>query len=180
MTAKTLNVTLKQHKSKLMVTNLYPGVAYDPLSGYLYRLKRKDGSLGRRIIPVDGLVIYNCAVTGKRVKKNAAILAWEIYHDKRMEGGDIVMRDSNPENTKIANIQFVKRETVQFIMDAMYNMQKAEMKKHETDAHKYVVVYRKGNRLRRKSFCDVVSASCFLRELAVIASKQLNSFYVST
>lgn len=166
---------------QIKISNKYPGIAYDYINGYFYRLKSSN-EMDKRIIPdYLGYIIYLCALTNKRIKKKAEILAYEIMLDISLpKNSKLYFKDLNSENFKFWNIGCVSAKQYNTIRDAVYNIQGGiKIIPHAKDAFAHYIFYKTKGRIKMKICHDIVSALKIKRMILITSNKVLSRYITS-
>ena len=166
---------------QLKIVNNYPGIAYDYANGYFYRLK-SNHELDKRIIPdYIWYITYLCAISGKRIKKKAEILAYEIMSERLLtKNKKLYFKDLNPENLKYWNIGCVSNKQYDTIKDAIYNIRSGiKITPHPVDAFSYYIQYKTKGRMKSKICYDIVSALKIKRIILITSNKVLSRYIIS-
>lgn len=164
----------------LSISELYPGVAYDPFTGFFYRLC-KNKQIIRRLIPDENnSITYSCALTNKIVKKKASTLAWEIFNNTRLQKNLCVFaRDMQESNLELVNIGVIPKEEYKKLRDSFWNLHNLKIIPHKDVAYSFVVIFRRGGKSCRLVAQDIIHAQKIKKRILHKAMKILTRYIVS-
>lgn len=166
----------------MKISKRYPGLAYDYINGKFYKISTLDPFCIERelIVGPDANLSYKCNISGRLVKKNAKILAFEVLHDCFVIGKIVYFKDLNTDNYKGSNLGCVRKEEYFKIKDALRNLNGLlKITPHPTDAYVYVVKYRQNGKTHSKICHDIIQAQRLRRRIMLRSSKILGKYLTS-
>ncbi len=170
-----------ESKKNLLYPVSNPGVAYDPMQGFFWRLS-SEGEPERKLeLDADNMLIYFCPVLKKSIKKKGLILAWNILHGAVPKDSVVYAKDCNPRNLKSFNIGCTSKESYKIIKDSLENLNGAvRLVPHPNDSFAYYLRYRKDGKVQQQKYHDIVTALKAKAKILQNSTKLAGKYLISS
>ena len=165
---------------RLLLCNTYPTTAYDPASGFFYRLDSTN-QVTRKLLPdEDGFILVYLS-SGTKTKRRPLKLAWEIVNNKLLPDGYVVYpKNMNPEDLTAFNLGALHKEEYKKLKDSVQNLEGALKLKPDPDKpHGVILMYYSNGRRIKQYFEDIVTAKREKNKILVYCAKLVSKYTIT-
>lgn len=165
---------------RLLLCNTYPTTAYDPASGFFYRLDSTN-QVTRKLLPdEDGFILVYLS-SGTKTKRRPLKLAWEIVNNKSLPDGYVVYpKNMNPEDLTAFNLGVLPKEEYKKLKDSIHNLEGAlKLKPDPAKPHGVILFYYENGRRVKHHFDDIVIAKKEKNKLLIECTKYVSKYSVT-
>jgi hypothetical protein len=165
----------------LLFSSILPQVAYDPINGKFYRV-RKNSEVATEVFPDEtGKLFIAPSVNQKKLLMKAIKVAWIILNSKEVPNTHTVYaKNFDTTDCRAFNIGILPNEDFAKLREAFNNIHRdLKIKPHKTDQYSCVIQFRENGILRKLICADVIQAKKLQRRLLVKYTKIVGK-YLST
>lgn len=169
---------MQEQTSRLMFSSVLPQLAYDPVMGKFYRV-RKDNQVASPVYPDEqGKLTIGASSNQIRLAMKATKAAWIVFNNKPVPEGVIIYpKNFDDEDCRAFNLGSLPKEEFDRLKEAYNNINRdLKIKPHKTDQYSYIVQYRENGLLKKTIFEDIVNAKRFHRRLLVAYTKIVGKY----